>query len=217
MNDEQLIARLAAANPVPSSTHVRKPQPLQFPRRTALAAAFAAAAIGLPAAAFADEIGTLFGFSNEGTLVSTSASPFTQDSSLNQAMQELDFPSQLHLLTERAGIRFYAARRANGEFCFAIESDGRRAVGCNLGRAFPSPERPIVDFSRFSNGARIVGFAADGVSIVALVDSSGATIATAPVIDNVYAASNTVPGAVGVQALDARGNVVYARSFDEAP
>ncbi len=147
----------------------------------------------------------------------TSASPFTQDSSLNQAMQELDFPSRLHLLTERHGVRFYAARRANGAFCFAIDLDGRKAVGCNTAPAFPSLQRPIVDFSRFSKGARIVGFAADGVSTIALIDASGATIATAPVIDNVYAASNTRPGAVDVEAVDAQGAVVYTRSFDEAP
>jgi hypothetical protein len=215
MNDDQLIARLAAANPVPTGTHVREPQPLLFPRRTALAAAFVAAAIGLPAVAFADEIGALFGFSNDGTPVPTSASPFTQDSSMNQAMQELGFPSRLHLLTERGGVRFYAARRENGVFCFAVDLDGRKAVGCDP--AFPSPQRPIVDFSRFSKGARIVGFAADRVSTIALVDASGATIASAPVIDNVYAASNTMPGAVGVEALDAQGAVVYTRSFHEAP
>jgi hypothetical protein len=217
MKDDQLIARLAAANPVPTGTQVHEPQPLRFGRRTALAAVFAAAAIGLPAVAFGDEIGTLFGFSNEGTPVQTRVSSFTQDSSLNQAMQELGFPSRLHLLTERDGVRFYAARRKDGAFCFAVDVDGRKAVGCSVTPAFPSPQRPIVDFSRFSKGARIVGFAADGVSTIALVDASGATIATAPVIDNVYAATNTTPGAVGVEALDSQGAVVYTRSFHEAP
>jgi hypothetical protein len=37
------------------------------------------------------------------------------------------------------------------------------------------------------------------------------------VIENVYAATNTTPGAVGVQALDPQGAVVYTRSFHEAP
>ena len=217
MNDDELMARLAAANPVPTGTQVRELQPRLFLRRTAVAAALAAAAIGLPALAFADEIGALFGFSNEGTPVPTSGSPFTQDSRLNQAMQELDFPSRLHVLTERDGVRFYAARRANGAFCFAVDLDGRKAVGCSVAPAFPSPQRPIVDFSRFSKGARIVGFAADGVSTIALIDGSGETIATAPVIDNVYAATNTRPGAVGVEALDAQGAVVYTRAFHEAP
>jgi hypothetical protein len=217
MNHDQLIARLAAANPAPTASEVRVPQPLRFPRRTALAAACAAAAIAVPAVAFADELGALFGFSTEGTAVPTSSSPFSRDSSLNEAMRELDFPSRLHLLTERDGVKFYAARRANGVFCFGIDLDGRKAVGCNTTPAFPSPQRPIVDFSRFSKGSRIAGFAADGVSAVALVDASGATIASAPVIDNVYAATNALPGAVGVEALDARGDVVYARSFHEAP
>ena len=217
MNRDKVIARLAAANPVPTGTQVRKSQPFRFPLRTALAAAFAVAAIGLPAMAFADEIGALFGFSNEGTPVPTSASPFSRDSSLNQAMQELGFPSRLHLLTERDGVGFYAARREDGVFCFAVDLNGSKAVGCSATPAFPSPQRPIVDFSRFSKGARVVGFAADGVSTIALVDASGATIATAPVIDNVYAATNITPGAVGVEALDERGAVVYTRSFHEAP
>ena len=55
------------------------------------------------------------------------------------------------------------------------------------------------------------------MSSIALVDASGATIATAPVIENVYAASNTEPGAVGVKALDAQGAVVYTRLFHDAP
>ena len=217
MTDDQLIARFAAANPVPTGARVIEPRPFQFPGRTALAAAVAATAIGLPAIALADEIGALFGFSNEGTSVPTSATAFTKDSSLSQAMQELDFPSRLHLLTERDGVAFYAARREDGTFCFAIDLNGRRAVGCNLSPAFPSPQRPIVDFSRFSNGARIVGFAADGVRTVAVFDASGETIATAPVIDNVYAAANATPGAVGVAALDPQGGVVYRRLFHDAP
>jgi hypothetical protein len=217
MNDDQLIARLAAANPAPTGTEVHVPRPLRFPRRSAMAAAIAAAAIGLPVVAFADDVGALFGFSTEGSPEPTSSSAFAQDSSLNEAMRDLDFPARLHLLTARDGVKFYAARRANGVFCFAIDLDGRKAVGCDTSRAFPSPQRPIVDFSRFSEGLRIVGFAADGVTAVAVVDASGATIATAPVIENVYAATNRLPGAVGVEALDARGDVIYARSFHEAP
>ena len=217
MNGDHLIARLAAVNPVPTDSEVRERQPSRSTRRIALAAAFSALAIGLPAVAFADDLGNLFGFSNEGTPVATSGLPFAEDSSLNEAMEELGFPTRLQLLAERDGVGFYAARRADGAFCFAVEIDGRKAVGCNLSPAFPSPQRPIVDFSRFSNGARIVGFAADGVRAVALVDASGATIATAPVIGNVYAASNATPGAVGVAALDAQGAVVYTRRFHEVP
>ena len=151
MNDDQLIARLAAANPVPTGRRVRERPPLRFPGRIALAGAFAAAAIGLPAVAFADEIGALFVFSNDGTPVPTSASPFTQDSSLNQAMQELDFPSRLQFLTERDGVRFYAARRADGTFCFAVELDGRKAVGCSVA---PASRRPSDQSSTFHASRR---------------------------------------------------------------
>lgn len=217
MNHDRLIARLAAANPVATGSRVPEPEAFQWPKRAGLVAALAAVAIALPAVAFADEIGLLFGFSTEGTPVPTNASPFTRDSSLTQAMEELGFPSRLQLLTERDGIEFYAARRASGDFCFAIELDGRKAVGCDLTSSFPSPERPIIDFSRFSNGARIAGFAADGVATVALVDGSGRRIASAPVIDNVYAGSGAAPDAVGVEALDAQGEVVYTRLFHQAP
>ena len=213
MKDDRLIARLAAANPVPTGVHVREPR---LPRRAALTALFAAVAIGVPTVAFADDIGELFRFSNKGTPLATSDSPFTQHSRLTEAMDELDFPATLQFLTERAGIRFYAARRANGDFCFAVESDRGKAVGCNVTPAFPSRDRPIVDFSRFSKGARLAGFAADGVRTVALVDASGGQVASAPVLDNVYAAAGA-PDAVGIVARDADGNTVYERSFDEAP
>ena len=217
MKDDRLIARLAAANPVPPFADIHPRHTPRLPLRVAAVAAVAAALMSLPALAFADELTGFFGFSNEGSPVPASAPPFTQDSSLNEAMEELGFPRRLHVIAERDGVTFYAARRSSGEFCFAVDLDGRKAVGCSIDPRFPSPERPIVDFSRFSGGARIVGFAADGVSSVALVGASGATIATAPVIDNVYAASNTEPGAVGVKALDAQGTVVYTRLFHEAP
>ena len=216
MTIDPVIARLAAANPVPTGGGVHEPKRLRLPSRAALAAALAAAAVGVPAVAFADDVAGLFRFSNEGTPVATDASPFTQHSRLTEAMEELGFPATLQFLTERAGIRFYAARRANGDFCFAIDADRGKAVGCSVSRAFPSRVRPIVDFSRFSDGARIAGFAADGVSRVALVDTSGAQVASAAVVGNVYAAPGAAD-AVGVVALDADGKVVYERSFDEAP
>jgi hypothetical protein len=218
VKDHDLLARLAAANPVPTDAPAREPEPLRLrPAWVALAAALTAATIGIPTVALADDIGGLFGFSNEGTPVPTTATTLAQASGLNEAMQELGFPSTLQLLGQRDGVSFYAARRANGVFCFAVASDFGRGVGCDLARKFPSPGRPILDFSRFSHGARLAGFAADGVATMTLVDPSGATIASAPVIANIYAAATTPPGAAGVQALDAQGNVVYARSFDQAP
>jgi hypothetical protein len=217
MMNDSVIARLAAANPVAG------PPPLTATgarlRWRALAAAVAAAAIAVPAAAFAGDIGGLLGFSTSGEPVATSATPFSQISGLNQALQELSVPSTLQLLATRDAITFYAARRPDGVVCFAVDTGGGEGIGCDLGSPsgarFPSPERPIIDFSRA--GTQLAGFAADGVATVALVDATGATIATAPVIDNVYADANPPAGGVGVEALDTHGAVIYRRTFGQAP
>jgi hypothetical protein len=188
-------------------------------RRRLLAAALAAALIGVPAVAFADDIGELLGFSTQGQPVTTSDTALSQASALNAAMQELGFPSTLQRLDQRDGIGFYAGRRADGTLCLAIErTDGKGGVGCVLGGpSFPSPKRPILDFSGFSEGVRLVGFAADGVASVSLLDAAGAVIATAPVVNNVYANTNPPTGGVAVEALDRNGTIVYRRSFDQAP
>lgn len=219
MIDDPVIARLAAANPFPLPVATSAgARPRSGRRRPLLVAGLAAAAVAVPGVAFADDIAGLLGFSTQGRPVVASATDFGRLSGLNAAMQELGFPSTLQLLDERDGISFYAARRADGKLCFAVDSANGKGLGCVLGGpAFPSPERPIIDFSRFSGGARLVGFAADGVASVALLDASGAVIATAPVIDNVYANANPPAGAVAVEALDSSGSVVYRRSFDQAP
>lgn len=220
MIHDPVIARLAAANPVAAAPLNVAPSRWRRHRRE-LIAALVAAAIAAPAAAFADDIGGLFGFSTQGAPVAAGDTPFTHLSGFAEAMQELAVPSTLQLLATRDGIGFYVARRADGKYCFAVDSSTHKGLGCDLGSpagaVFPSPQRPIVDFSRFSHGARLVGFAADGVAGVSLVDSSGAVIASAPVVDNVYADASPPSGAAGVEALDAHGKVVYRRSFDELP
>jgi hypothetical protein len=191
-----------------------------------LGAALALALVAIPAVALADQIGGLFGFSTQGQPVPTSATPFSQTSGLNEAMTELGFPSTLQLVARRDGISFYAAPRSDGRVCVAVAFDAaspaHKAVGCDLGNpslagepAFPSPQRPILDFSRF--GGHFAGFAADGVSEVELLDRAGDAIASAPVVDNVYAEANPPTGGSAVEALDGRGAVVYRRSFDQAP
>jgi hypothetical protein len=222
------IARLAAANPFPAAV-TPVGAPLGFrPRRRVLLATLAAAVVAVPAVAFAGDIGGLLGFSTQGQPVAASDTPFSKVSALSQAMSELGFPSTLQLIATRSGISFYAARRADGHVCVAIDAapgaDGHKGVGCDLGDpslpgtpAFPSPERPIIDFSRFSGGARLMGFAADGVASVALLDAAGNVIDSAPVIDNVYAHANPPAGAEAVEALDSRGAVIVTRSFDRAP
>ena len=220
MNDP-VIRRLAAANPFPAATALKDAPMRGLARRRVLAAALAATAISVPAAAFAGDIGGLFGFSTRGAPVATGDTPFAQVTALNAALDDLGFPATMELLARREGVSFYGARRSDGRFCFAVDSGARQAVGCDngspSGAAFPSVQRPIIDFSRFSGGARLVGFAADGVASVALIDASGATIASAPVVDNVYAEVNVPADGAGVEALDSQGTVVYRRSFDQAP
>jgi hypothetical protein len=217
MMNDSVIARLAAANPVAGPPPLTAAGPRL--RRRSLAAAVVAAAIAVPAAAFAGDIGGLLGFSTQGQPVATSATPFAQTSGLNQALRELAVPSTLQLLATRDAITFYAARRPDGVVCFAVDSGGGKGVGCDLGSPsgvrFPSPERPIIDFSR--DGTELAGFAADGVANVALVDPTGATLAATPVIDNVYADANPPAGGVAVEALDAHGAVIYRRTFGQAP
>jgi hypothetical protein len=187
-----------------------------------------AVGLAVSAVAFAADIGGLFGFSTQGQPVATSETPFSQASGLNEAMAELGFPSALQQIASRDGINFYAARRADGHVCVALDaapgSPDHKAVACDLGNpslpgspAFPSPERPILDFSRFSNGARLAGFAADGISTVNLLDAAGTVIASATVSDNVYADATPPAGGVAVEALASDGTVVYKRSFEEMP
>src|SRR5207248_7438774 len=166
----------------------------------------AAAAIAVPAVAFAGDIGGLFGFSTTGQSVAVGDTPFSQISGLDQAMADLGFPATLQLIASRDGIDFYAARRADGNICVALDAapgtPDHKAVGCDLGNpslpgnpAFPSPARPILDFSRFSNGEHLAGFAADGITTVNLLDTAGNVIASAPASDNVYAVANPPAGA----------------------
>ena len=206
-----VIARLAAANPVAAPPVVHASAPVRA-RRRVLVAALAVASITLPGVAFADEVGGLFGFSAQGEPAATTSTPFAQVTALDEALRELDFPATLQFLGRRDGIGFYAARRADGAFCVAVDSGGGKGVACDLGSPsgaiFPSPQRPLIDFSRFSHGVRLAGFAADGVSSVALVDAAGAIVASAPVVDNVYADANPPAGAVAVEARDAHGAVI---------
>jgi hypothetical protein len=211
-SDWQDVVRRAGASQrlsVNSLRPRRKPQPQRQRRRRALLALALAAAVAVPAVAFADDIGKLLGLSNQGTPVATSS--LSHDTSLEQAMQEFGFPSTLHLLGTRDGITFYAAQKPNGTYCFAVTETSTPAgaqrpaanVGCDGG--FPSAGAPV---SLFPVGGRFAGFAADGVASVALVDDSGATLATANVKDNLFVGGTMPTGPIIVEALDAEGHVL---------
>jgi hypothetical protein len=206
MNND-VIARLAAANPLPTAAPLRHPEPLVVPtRRIALALALTAA-VALPAAAFAGKLGDLLGLSNQGTPVATNSLDLSKDTGLDEAMQQLAFPSAMHLLGERNGVSFYAARRADGDYCFAIESTVAKGVGCDLNGTFPSPARPVMVFPPLMQFA---GYAADGVATVAGIDASGNTAVSASVSQNLFASTTAgpFPSVVAIEALDEHGNVL---------
>jgi hypothetical protein len=206
MNDD-VIGRLAAANPLPTGAPPRHPEPFVIPTRRIVLAVALAAAAALPVAAFAGKLGDLFGLSNEGTPVATSSIDLSKDSGLNEAMQQLAFPASMHLLGSRNGVSFYAARRADGDYCFAIESKVAKGVGCDLNGTFPSRARPVMVFPPL---IQFAGFAADGVATVAGVDASGNTVVSAPVSNNLFASTTPgpFPSVVAIEALDTRGRVV---------
>jgi hypothetical protein len=197
-----LIARLAAANPVPAEPTVRRSPT----RRIALGVALAAV-VAVPTGAFAGRLADVLGLSNHGTPVATGSLSLMQATKLAEAAQELGVPSAMHLLATRGGISFYVARRADGNYCFAIESDAGRGVSCDLRGAFPSPSQPVAVFPPFRQFA---GFAADGVATVEGLDASGAEVASAPVFGNVFAAPDEPTlSVVSLAAIDAGGHVVW--------
>ena len=205
--NNHVIARLAAANPLPTDTSTRHPEPLLLPARRIALAVVLAAAVAVPAVAFAGRLGDLLGLSNQGTPTATSSIDLSNDTGLNEAMQQLGFPSTMQLLGNESGVRFYAARRADGDYCFAIESTAARGVGCDLNGTFPSPARPVMVFPPL---VQFAGYAADGVATVAGIDSSGDSVVSAPVHRNLFASTTPgpFPSVVALQARDAQGDVL---------
>jgi hypothetical protein len=206
MNND-VIARLAAANPLPAAAPLPHPEPLVVPTRRIVLALALTAAVALPAAAFAGKLGDLLGLSNQGTTVATSSLDLSKDTGLDDAMQQLAFPSAMHLLGKKNGVSFYAARRADGDYCFAIESTAARGVGCDLNGTFPSPARPVMVFPPL---IQFAGYAADGVATVAGIDASGNTVLSASVSQNLFASTTAgpFPSIVAIEALDAHGDVL---------
>jgi hypothetical protein len=206
MNND-LITRLAAANPLPTGAQPRHPEPIVVPTGRIVLALALTAAVALPAAAFAGKLGDLLGLSNQGTTVATNSLDLSKDTGLNEAMQQLAFPSAMHLLGKKNGVSFYAARRADGDYCFAIESTVARGVGCDLNGTFPSPARPVMVFPPL---IQFAGYAADGVATVTGIDASGKTVISAPVSQNLFASATPgpFPSVVAIEALDTHGDVV---------
>lgn len=205
-----VLARLAAANPVPTGTPLRAPEPVRVPRRRLALAAGLAVAVAIPAVAFAGRLGDLLGISNSGTTVSTSdVLPGHPD--LDQAMQQLQVGGTMQYLGALDGVAFYATRNADGDFCLAINHVNEqydKGFGCDLNADnFPSAE---VKALTFPPAGMVEGVAADGVATVEAVDANGNVLASTPVVNNLFVSGRHIPDGqtAFIETLDANGNVL---------
>jgi hypothetical protein len=202
-----VIARLAAANPVPSGAPSQGPARTRR-RRVALAAAFAVI-VAVPAVAFAGRLADVLGISNEGSTVPVT-SVLPGESQLDQALQDMKVGSTMQLLGTLNGVRFYAARTAEGRICLAIDQNPYpKGVLCDLqAPGFPSADDQALTFPR-----RLLGIAADGVATVEFLDASGNVVDSTPVTDNLFASGTRIDAgqAAYVATLDANGNVTSKR------
>lgn len=217
MNNDVVI-RLAAANPVPHDGRLHLPESIRVrPRRVVIAVALAAA-IAVPAAAFAGKLGDLLGISNDGTPVSMST-VLSGETKLDSAMQELKVGGTMQYLGALNGVAFYATRNADGNFCFAmVRVDGQfgKGFGCDLNAdSFPSAD---VQALTFPDLRQLQGVAADGVATVQALDANGDVLDTTPVENNVFASTTDLPdgAAAAIRTLDAAGNVTATQDLPRA-
>jgi hypothetical protein len=198
-----LIARLAAANPVPADTPGQSMR--SRPARRGAIAVILAAAVALPAVAFAGQLGNLLGISNQGTQVAT-GSVLQGDSRLDEALQSMNVGATMQSLGTLGGMAFYATRNAKGDFCLAFENVSDTTPGkgvlCDLNEDnFPSSDVKAISFPH-----TLLGVAADGVATVALVDANGNVLDSTPVVNNLFISD----AGIGTGGFDAS----YLETFD---
>jgi hypothetical protein len=217
MNNDT-IARLAAANPVPTGEPLHLPGAIHMRTRRVTIAVALAAAVAIPATAFAGKLGDLLGISNGGTPV-PSSSVLPGETKLDAAMQELKLGGTMQSLGTLNGVAFYATRNADGNFCFAmVRVDGQfgKGLGCDLNADnFPSANVQALTFPTLTH---LQGVAADGVATVQAVDANGNVLDSTPVENNLFASTTDMPAgaAATIRTLDARGNTTATRQLPEA-
>lgn len=222
---------------VRSAAMEQRPQPRRWfrlsQRRLALAVVVAVT-LAVPALALGGVLGSLFGFSNQGTPIPTADLSHVR-ALLSPALRITGAtPGSLVQLTSRDGWAFYAGRTPSGDICYFDEPAAQNpehtwkmigSGGCKKATGkgdFPSPTLPIFNMSSYFNNQyieRLAGVAADGVaSVQVLALSDCHVIATAPVIDNIFIADNlplTIPEAQ-IVARDASGNVLWHQAVGAA-
>jgi hypothetical protein len=219
MRNDDVIARLAAANPVPTCEPLQLPKPLGVrPGRAAVAVALAAAIV-IPATAFAGKLGELLGISNNGTPVPVS-SVLPGETKLDEAMHELKVSGTMESLGTLNGVAFYATRNADGDFCFAmvrVDQQFGKGFGCDLNAAnFPSANVQALTFPALT---RLQGVAADGVATVQALDADGAVLDSTPVENNLFASSTNLAAgaAAAIRTLDANGTITATQRLPQTP
>ena len=213
-----IINRLAAANPVPSDGPLHLPKPIRFrPRRLVFAVALVALIV-VPATAFAGKLGDLLGISNDGTPMPVST-VLPGETKLDDAMRELKVSGTMQSLGTLNGVAFYATRNADDDFCFAmVRVDGQfgKGFGCDLNADnFPSATVQALTFPDFT---RLQGVAADGVATVQALDANGNVLDSTPVTNNLFASTAEVPAgaAAAIRTLDANANITATQQLPKA-
>ena len=135
---------------------------------------------------------------------------------------------EVRQVAEEDGITFYAAKSADGHFCVGIGFAVTPSIDAlTCGAAIDDLMRgnlAVEDFSSIdaSGGTtavtRLAGFANAPAVKVAVLDGSGQTLYSTPVVDGLYAATSLPQQpANAIVGLDASGNVVYRRPLISPP
>jgi len=219
--DEPELLALADAYGATQHVHWRCGHARTRVRHASLVAAVAAA-IAIPAAAFADQIGGLIGLYDSGTPVPSSAFPAYQVGALARIWAFGN--DEVRKLDERDGVTFYGARNAAGSFCLGIglaATPSIDALTCEgSGNSFPSSADPVADFSSIDANSdtttvtRLAGFATDSVARIAVLATDGSTIVSTPVVDGIYASNEVaLQPAAEIVAYDSSDAVVFHRNL----
>jgi hypothetical protein len=204
-----VIARLAAANPVPGPA----PAPERLRTRRLAVAAVVMAAIAVPAVAFGSRLAGVLGISNQGSSVPVT-SVLPGQSQLDQGLQDMQVGSTMQYLGTLDDVKFYAQRTAEGKFCLAIDhytQQYEKGILCDLNaNNFPSAAVQAISFPR-----GLQGIAADGVSTVEFQDASGTVLDSTPVTNNLFVSDKRFEQgqAAYLVTLDAAGNVLSKQTL----
>ena len=127
------------------------------------------------------------------------------------------------LIAERGEIRFLRLPREDGSSCWAT-AEKRSGFWSIIGFScegdflrFPDPKRPVIATGRITMDPvkrlmsydRFVGFAADGVKRIGVIDARDRVIGVTDVVDNTFFAPAPLAEFKRVVALDAAGEIIW--------